>query len=147
MQKQGVPPIQAMIDFVRHLSENRKKLGLKLGLASSAPKEEILMNLRHIGLENSFDVVISGTDDLKEYNDIEGKNKPKPYIYIEAAKRLGVTPSRCLVFEDTTAGIEAAFGAGMVVYAVPNQFTLGQDFSKAAQVIKSYNELPLIYKK
>ncbi len=113
-----------------------------MGLASSAPHEEILNNLKQIGLSEAFDLIISGSDDLDSYVDAEGKNKPKPYIYIESAKRLGVSPSKCLVFEDTTAGIEAAFGAGMIAIAVPNRFTLHQDFSKAAQIIYSYKDLP-----
>ena len=146
LQKQGVPPIKEMIAFAKGLSESREKLGIKLGLASSAPTEEIMQNLRQIGLENAFDLVISGSDDLDSYVDKDGKNKPKPYIYIEAAKRLNVAPSKCLVFEDTTAGVEAAFFAGMIVIAVPNQFTLQQDFSKATQVIHDHAKLPAFEK-
>lgn len=143
LQQQGVPPIKEMVAFAKHLSEERQNLGIKLGLASTAPKKEILQNLKQIGLENSFDLIISGSDDLGNYIDHEGKNKPKPYIYIEAAKRLNVNPSKCLVFEDSAAGIEAAATAGMIAIAVPNQFTLQQDFSKAAKIIYSYNELPV----
>ena len=72
---------------------------------------------------------MSGHDDLDAYEDAEGKNKPKPYTYIEAAKRLDISPSLCCVFEDTAAGIEAAAGAGMYTIAVPNRFTKDQDFS------------------
>lgn len=118
LQKQGVQAIQPMVDFARSLFENKERLALKLGLASSAPKEEILINLQQIGLDNAFDLVISGSDDLEAYIDEEGKNKPKPYIYIEAAKRLNILPELCLVFEDTAAGVEAAAGAGMTVIAV-----------------------------
>lgn len=143
LQKQGVPPIREMIAFAKYFAENKQNLGIKLGLASSAPTEEILQNLQQIGLENCFDLIISGSDDLDSYSDAQGKNKPKPYIYIEAAKRLDVSPSNCLVFEDTTAGIEAATSAGMLAIAVPNQFTVDQDFSKATQVIHSYDDLPL----
>lgn len=144
LQKQGVPRIQAMVDFARHLSANKSKLGLVLGLASSASKEEILTNLQQIGLENAFDLVISGSDDLNDYVDAEGKNKPKPYIYIEAAKRLNILPELCLVFEDTKAGVDAAADAGMIPIAIPNQFTLSHDFSKALRVFLSHEELPPI---
>jgi beta-phosphoglucomutase len=143
LQKQGVPPIKEMIAFANYFAEEKTSLGIKLGLASSAPTEEILQNLEQIGLEHAFDLIISGSDDLGRYVDDEGKNKPKPYIYMEAAKRLEVTPSKCLVFEDTSAGIEAAAAAGMIAVAVPNQFTTDQDFSKAKEVIKTYQELPL----
>ncbi|MBA3238235.1 MAG: HAD family phosphatase [Parachlamydiaceae bacterium] len=144
LQKQGVQAIQPMVDFARTLYENKERLALKLALASSAPNEEILINLRHIGLDNAFDLVISGSDDLEDYIDPEGKNKPKPYIYIEVAKRLNIPPELCLVFEDTAAGVNAAADARMSVIAVPNQFTTQQDFSKASAVLHSYKGLPSI---
>jgi beta-phosphoglucomutase len=67
----------------------------------------------------------------------------KPYIYLEAAKRLHIISERCLVFEDTEAGIEAASKAGMITIAVPNWITMEQDFSKATKVIRSISELPI----
>lgn len=143
LQKQGVKAIQPMVDFARALSENKERLALKLGCASSASKEEILINLRQIGLEKAFDLVISGSDDLEDYNDAEGKNKPKPYIYIEAAKRLECSPELCLVFEDTAAGVDAAAQARMTVIAIPNQFTINQDFSNASSVILSHEALSI----
>jgi HAD superfamily hydrolase (TIGR01509 family) len=140
LQKQGVPPIPEMVNFVLRLFEARQQLGIRLALASSAPKEEILLNLKQIGLEDVFDLIISGSDDLKGYIDAEGTNKPKPYIYIEAAKRLGKSPEFCLVFEDTKAGVDAAVSAGMVAIAVPNQFTLTHDFGSAQRIVYSYKE-------
>jgi HAD superfamily hydrolase (TIGR01509 family) len=141
LQEQGVKPFPEMIKIVNEFSENRKRLGIKVGLVSSAPKEEILVNLRQIGLENAFDVIVSGGDDLGDYEDAEGKNKPKPYIYLEAAKRLGVKPARCLVYEDTEAGVVSGKSAGMIVIAVPNWMTDTQDFSKANKVIRNISEL------
>lgn len=140
LQKQGVPPIPEMVSFALCLVESKQQLGIRLALASSAPKEEILLNLKQIGLENAFDLIISGSDDLNEYIDAEGTNKPKPYIYIELAKRLGISLECCLVFEDTKAGVDAAASAGMVAVAVPNQFTLTHDFSNAHRIISSYEE-------
>lgn len=142
LQKQGVPSIPEMVAFAKQFIEGKENLGIKIGIASSASRKEILQNLQQIGMENSFDLIISGSDDLDHYRDPEGKNKPKPYIYTEAAKRMNVSPSKCLVFEDTSAGIEAAVTAGMIAVAVPNPFTLQQDFSKATKVIYSYKDLP-----
>jgi beta-phosphoglucomutase len=143
LQVQGVPPINETIEFVRHLSQNKSFLGIKLGLASSASKNEILLNLKHIGLEHEFDVIVSGSDDLEEYTDSEGTNKPKPYIYLESSKRLNISPKHCLVFEDTEAGIEAANTAGMIAVAIPNWITKEQNFSKANKVINSISESPI----
>lgn len=141
LQKMGVPPIQKGIDFAFRLAASKKRTGILLALASSAPKEEIMINLKQIGLENGFDLIISGSEDLKAYKDDEGTNKPKPYIYIESAKRLGIAPEFCLVFEDTKAGIDAAASAGMIAVAVPNPFTRTHDFSNASFIIESYEEL------
>ena len=46
--------------------------------------------------------------------------KPAPDIYIEAARRLDVHPSECLVFEDAVAGAKAGMAAGCLVVAVPD---------------------------
>jgi len=93
LQKQGVSPINEMIAFAKRFAEEKITLGIKLGRASSAPLREILENLAQAGPENCFDLIISGSNDLDDYVDETGKNKPKPYIYIEAAKRLNVSPS------------------------------------------------------
>lgn len=142
LQAQGVLPIKEMVEFAHRLSKDRNVLGIKVGLASSAPRNEILFNLKQIGLEQAFDLIISGTDDLDRYMDFEGKNKPKPYIYLEVSKRLNIVPERCLVFEDTEVGIEAATQAGMIAIAVPNWITKEQDFSKARKVIYSISDSP-----
>ena len=47
--------------------------------------------------------------------------KPAPDIYLEAAKRLGVDPSDCLVFEDAFPGAQAGYAAGCRVMAVPDK--------------------------
>ena len=140
-QEIGVPPRESMVAFAKELSNKRENLGIKLALASSASMKEILQNLWQIGLEAAFDLIVSGRDDLDGYVDLDGKNKPKPYIYNEVSKRLNIVPSHCVVFEDTQAGIEAAVQAGMVAVAVPNEYRFKQDFSKATKVIWSDTEL------
>ena len=46
--------------------------------------------------------------------------KPAPDIFLEAARRLGVDPTDCLVFEDSTSGCQSAKAAGCFVVAVPD---------------------------
>lgn len=143
LQELGVQPIKEMVDFAGWLSQKKNCWAIKLGVASSASKNEILFNLKQIGLDHIFDLIVSGTDDLNDYHDVTGKNKPKPYIYLEASKQLNIPPERCLVFEDTEAGVEAASKAGMVVIAIPNWLTAEQNFSKANKVIGSVSELSI----
>lgn len=135
LQLQEVPIFHEMVAMVKIIKSKYPEI--KLGLAYSASHEEIRVNLKHCKLENLFDLVLSGTDDLNDYEDAEGTNKPKPYIYIEASKRFSVPPENCLVIEDSSAGVRAASGAKMNVIAVPNLYTLFQDFSLADHVIDS----------
>jgi HAD superfamily hydrolase (TIGR01509 family) len=41
------------------------------------------------------------------------RHKPEPDVFLEAARRLGVAPEKCIVYEDADLGIEAARRAGM----------------------------------
>jgi len=67
--------------------------------------------------------------------------KPAPDLYLEAANRLGLQPSDCLVIEDSLNGMQAAKAAGMCVWIVPNRVTAGLDFSAADRTFSSMSEL------
>jgi len=141
LQRAGVPPLEGAIKFAQKLAAKKKELGIILGLASSAGRDEIMVNLKQIGLADIFDVIVSGHDDLAEYSDPAGTNKPKPYIYQKAAQLLGVSPSQCVVFEDTNAGVTAAVSAGMIAIATPNAYTRTHDFSQAKYVLNSFDAI------
>ncbi|MBS0605719.1 MAG: HAD family hydrolase [Parachlamydiales bacterium] len=138
LQAQGIPPIQATIDFVHLLAKEKNERGIRLGVASAAKKKEVVLNLRQQGIEEIFDVVLSGQDDLAEYQDPEGVNKPKPYIYLHAAKMLKVSPEECVVIEDSRPGVSAGRDAGCMTVAVPNRFTQKQDLAHAKLILNSF---------
>lgn len=75
---------------------------------------------------------------MAEYKDPEGTNKPKPYVYLKAAKMLGIEPRQCIAIEDSRSGISAAVAAGCITVAVPNDFTKRQDLSHAHFKIESF---------
>ncbi len=140
LHKEGVPSCKEAVAFLQKIIEGKRNLNLKIGLASSASKLEILENLKQIKVDsNNFDVIISGKDDLKDIFDPTGVNKPKPYIYQRCAEILNVQPIKCLVIEDSYAGVEAAAQAGMVVIAVPNKYTKSHDFSRAIKIMTIQN--------
>jgi beta-phosphoglucomutase-like phosphatase (HAD superfamily) len=141
MQAGGHLPIEATVDFLKRLFQEKDRFNLKLGLASAAKKTEILVNLRHLAIEHLFDVILSGQDDLEDYFDPEGVNKPKPYIYIQAAKLLNLKPKECAVIEDSQAGVTAGVDAGCFTIAVPNSYTKFHDFSRAHVVIDSFAQI------
>jgi pseudouridine 5'-phosphatase len=63
--------------------------------------------------------------------------KPAPDIFLAAASQLAAAPADCLVFEDTTKGVQAALAAGMQVIAVPDPNMRGEDYTGARHVLDS----------
>ncbi|MEO8242198.1 MAG: HAD family phosphatase [bacterium] len=87
-------------------------LHLPRALVTSSRRADAHKKLGMVGLERSFAQVVT-VDDVT-------RAKPHPDPYLLAASLLGVAPSRCLVFEDSEAGAEAAHSAGCVVVQVPD---------------------------
>lgn len=85
----------------------------EMALASGSPRILIEAALEVNGWQKTFRVVLS--------SDEVPRGKPAPDVYLEAAKRLGVDPKRCVVVEDSGSGILAGKAAGAAVIAVPNQ--------------------------
>jgi sugar-phosphatase len=86
-------------------------LGYPIGLASNSPDVLIEAALRKLAISEHFSALCSSVH--------EPQGKPHPGVYFTVAARLGVAPSRCLVFEDSVPGVRAAKAAGMATVAVP----------------------------
>jgi sugar-phosphatase len=82
-----------------------------IALASSTPYALIDLVLVQIGLSSAFEVICSAED--------EAYGKPHPAVFLTAAAALGQPPDRCVVFEDSPAGVLAAKAASMRCVAVP----------------------------
>lgn len=136
LQEKGISGFRSAIAFLKELHSLKRDYRIRIALASSASHQEINRNLKQLGIKDLFDAVISGKDDLGEFKDPEGTNKPKPYIYKKTAKLLKVKPGECIVFEDSEAGVNAGYHAGCHVIAVPNEYTKEQDFSHAERVLQ-----------
>jgi HAD superfamily hydrolase (TIGR01509 family) len=76
-----------------------------MAVASGGYREIVELTLRTIGVRDWFSVVVTAED--------TARGKPAPDVFLEAARRLGVPPSICTVYEDTDLGIAAARSAGM----------------------------------
>lgn len=90
--------------------QQARQAGLKIGLGTSACRENVDLLLAHQDLLNYFEATVIDTDVIR--------GKPDPQCYLLVAERLGVSPSRCLVFEDATAGVKAARNANMRCWGV-----------------------------
>ena len=111
------------------------RLGIPQAIAtsSSSPMFEAKFE-KHKKWFSQFTQIVRGDDpELKE-------GKPAPDIFLLAAKRLGVDPAECLVFEDAPTGTEAALAAGMSVVVVPDPNMDHCHYKNASQIISSLKD-------
>lgn len=80
-------------------------MGIKTAIASSAPPENIQLLLSSLDIKQYFQQFVSGIEVTE--------SKPSPLIYLLAARKLGIAPENCIVFEDAVAGVTGAKRGGM----------------------------------
>jgi beta-phosphoglucomutase family hydrolase len=112
-----------------------KKGNFKLGLVSSAPKENIDFVLGELNLEGIFNCIVFGQE--------VSASKPNPQLYLLAAEKLKVAPKDCLVIEDSPLGVKAAKTAGMKCLAITNTHPW-QKLKEADKVVDSLVSVDLI---
>ena len=111
------------------------QLNLPKCVGSNGPRHKIISNLKLTNLIHHFD-----RDHLFSAYDIQ-KWKPLPDLYLHAANRMGIASEKCVVVEDSVAGVKAARAAGMTVYGYAGESD-GEKLSAAgAKVIFSMDEL------
>lgn len=115
----------------REFLEECKKLGIRLGVATSNSRELVTNAAEALSFNDYFSCILTACE-VK-------KGKPSPDIYLEVAKRLGVSPENCLVFEDVTAGVKAGKAAGMKVCAVEDAYS-ANDRNEKLQLADYYIE-------
>ena len=98
----AVKLIAPVVEIARRVALTRP-----VAIASGGPRVIVERSLQVTGLAAMFPVVVSA-DDVGPT-----RGKPAPDMFLLAAKRMGVPPERCLVFEDAEPGMRAAEAAGM----------------------------------
>ncbi|MFN4008794.1 HAD family hydrolase [Pannonibacter sp.] len=106
--EEGIPLRPRVSDLLAHLSATP----LPRAIATSSRRDSARTKLEHAGLGGQFTSVVC-------FEDV-ARRKPAPDPYLHAAELLGVDPRRCVAFEDSETGAEAAMLAGMVVVQVPD---------------------------
>src|SRR5919202_928158 len=104
--RRGLPLLGGAVEAVRALGER-----WPLGLASSSNVPVIALVLEETGLDGVIRAWVSSEE--------VARGKPAPDVYLEAARRLGVDPARCVAVEDSSNGLRSAAAAGMAVVAGP----------------------------
>lgn len=105
--EEHVPLLPGAVDAIVALADR-----WPLAVASSSPPALIRVVVGAAGVADRFRVLVSSEE--------VARGKPAPDVYLEAAKRLGVAPERCVAVEDSANGLRSAAAAGMTVVAVPN---------------------------
>ncbi len=98
-------PLPGVRDWLARLQGR----GVRQAVASSAPQANIDVLLDALGIRAYFEAEVSAE---------KMPGKPNPAVFLEAARRVGLTPARCVVVEDAIAGVAAAKSAGMACLAV-----------------------------
>ena len=126
---------QALLPGVLEYVREAGRLGLKLGIASSSPREWIVSRLGPLGLAPYFAAISSG--------DHVERTKPDPAVYLAALAALGVEARRAIALEDSPNGVLAAKRAGIYCVAVPNPLTRRLSLDLADLQLDSLADLPL----
>jgi HAD superfamily hydrolase (TIGR01509 family) len=114
------------LSLLRYVQNSKK--GTALVTSTTRVGATMILGEHGLNVWESFDVIVTG-------DDVE-RAKPDPEIYNRVRSRLG-NVSEFLVFEDSPTGVASAKGAGMSCIAVPNRFTVGQNFYLSDLVITS----------
>jgi HAD superfamily hydrolase (TIGR01509 family) len=126
----SLPLIDGAVEAVERLAAR-----WPLGVASSSNREVIDAVLDAADIADKFVATVSSEE--------VARGKPAPDVYLEAARRLGVSARECAAVEDSRNGIRSAHGAGMRVIAIPNAHypPSSDDLAVADAVVVSLEEL------
>lgn len=126
--KKNFKVVAGFVDFLNEL----KKTDLLLAVATSSTQELLEFTMENLNVKNSFNLVITA-DDIKN-------SKPHPEIYLKTAEKIRVLPEKCLVFEDSLAGIQSAQNANMKVVLVMTSHKK-EEFKKIDLAINDFTEI------
>jgi beta-phosphoglucomutase family hydrolase len=104
-----LPHLKAVPEVVEHIEAQHG--AIPFAVVSGSTRESVMASLGTLKLLDRFETLVCAGD--------YAKSKPDPEAFLLAAARLEVEPARCLVFEDTEMGLQAAKAAGMASVKVP----------------------------
>lgn len=108
--------------------------GLKVAVGTAGDRHNIEFAMSRLKMDPLPLAIVGGDEGFS--------GKPTPAIFLEAARRIGVAPERCIVFEDAPFGIEAARRGGMRAVAVCSTHSAAELAGPhVIAAVRDYNEL------
>lgn len=126
---------QSLLPGVEMYLQEAKRLGLKIGLASSSDLQWVEGHLSRVGVLDYFHTL--------QTKDKVAQVKPDPELYVRALQHLGVTGEEAIAFEDSAHGLHAAKAAGLHCVIVPNSITTSLTFEGYDLRLRSMADMPL----
>ena len=114
--------IGSSVDLLKRLS-----LHYPVAIVSGSPRDGVERHIDFLSLKETIAFFLGNED--------YAPGKPDPACYLMASKRLEIPPKHCLVFEDSSAGVQAAKAAGMFCIALKRPGMPDQDLSMADQIL------------
>ncbi len=122
------PAMPGARELVEHLKANNIPIAVGTSSSSQSFAQKTTQHRDWFAL---FDTIVTADDPEV------GAAKPAPDIFLTAARRLGVAPEDCLVFEDSPFGVTAAKAAGMTAVAVPDAAMADEKYAHADRILRS----------
>jgi HAD superfamily hydrolase (TIGR01509 family) len=113
-----------------------KRMGLRIGLASSSSRDWVEPHLDRLGIASYF-------DDL-ETGDRVTRVKPDPEVYLKSLAALEVRPHEAIALEDSVNGLRSARSAGIFTVIIPNEMTRHTRFENPDLFLYSMEDLDLV---
>lgn len=123
-------PMEGLVPLLETLRDS----GITLGVVSSSGQDYVEYVLKQLNIGEYFQLYIG--------REAAERSKPCPDLYLEALRRLGLTPAEAVIVEDSFNGIKAGKAAGCHVIAYTGS-GIRQDITGADQVIDSYGDFPV----
>lgn len=123
IRNKEVPLKPGALEFLSYLKNNN----IRTALATSAKRERLDIQLEDSPIVQYFDAIVCGDDVIN--------SKPDPEIFLKAARKIGANPEKCIVIEDSEAGIKAAHDGKMTAFHVEDLKTPDDSIKENANML------------
>jgi HAD superfamily hydrolase (TIGR01509 family) len=120
--------------IAEYLAEAESR-GIKRAIVSSSSRRWIDMHLARLERSVGWDAIVAADHDVS-------RAKPRPDLYLDTLRLLGVDADHAIAFEDSPNGVRAARSAGIFCVAIPNDVTRDLGLDEADLVVASLADLP-----